>query len=726
MNINRIIVCTLAVLTLLISVTNVSALVIEKSLKQMTIESDTIITGKVVNKESYRKNDKIFTDVTVLVGENIKGKTENKIIVQVPGGVVGDIYAQVSDVPLFENNEDVLLFLKGNKVVGWNQGKYTISNDKIIGVDKSVTEFIDNIRQASAENGKNDVEISVASEKIDAGSAIRLPVYDPGFSSGALTNIKSEGFEGTFPNSWKLSGKPTWCSTNFRFFSGKQSGWNACGGSGGVPAGSLYPNNMNSTMIYGPFSLVGATNASVTFNIWTDTEPFFDKFLYMASTNGTNFYGYGISGNNTPWKSVTFDLRNVYELGDLRGQPNVWIAFIFKSDGSGQDYGTFLDDIHIQKDLTTSTAPHITNITPDSGSAKAIELKNTTAAENSTQVTITGSNFGSLEGKAKFWRVGGLSYNATILSWTDSRIVAKVPGGISSYSKPDGTGNVLILKDDGTPSDNYGYFRVTYSYMGGRWPGSSVTYKINPNTPDTDGELAAVKAAANMWNNAGANFRFKYGGLSNKTGVSIDGENSIIWVNYDTDSIATTTTIWNLTDLSKIIENDMEFNDLTYDWSNDGSLTGMDVQTIATHELGHFLGFYDMYGTADEAKIMIGFSDEGTIKRKLTKDDIRGIKEIYGSKSIKVNYPNGRETWVRGNTYTINWSSKGNLGPDVRIQLLKNKTVVEVVTSSTPNDGSYDWIVPSNRTAGNDYKIRVTSRSNSAYKDASNKNFTIE
>lgn len=154
MNINRIIVCTLAVLTLLISVTNVSALVIEKSLKQITIESDTIITGKVVNKESYRENGKIFTDVTVLVEENIKGKTENKIIVQVPGGVVGDIYAQVSDVPLFENNEDVLLFLKGNKVAGWNQGKYTISNDKIIGNDKSVTEFIDNIKQASAENGK--------------------------------------------------------------------------------------------------------------------------------------------------------------------------------------------------------------------------------------------------------------------------------------------------------------------------------------------------------------------------------------------------------------------------------------------------------------------------------------------------------------------------------------------------------------------------------------------
>lgn len=727
MNINQIILCVLALLALLISISvpNAAALVVEKSLDQMTIESDTIITGKIVNKESYREKGKIFTDVTVLVGENIKGKTENKIIVQVPGGVVGDIYAQVSDVPMFENNEEVLLFLKENKVVGWNQGKYKIKNDKIEENDKSVTEFIDNIKQALAENGKNDVEIRAASEKLDAGSARQIPVYDPEFRSGmenSLTTIKSEGFEGIFPNTWSISGNPPWCSTNFRFFSGKQSGWNACGGSEGVQAGGLYPNNMNSRMVYGPFSLVGATNASVTFKLWSDTEPFFDEFLYMASTDGTNFYGYGISGNYTPWKSKTFDLRNVYMLGDLRGQPNVWIAFFFKSDGSGQDYGTFLDDIYIDKDFTTTTAPHITNITPGSGSAKALELNSITASANSTQVTITGSNFGSLEGEVKFWSIGGISYNATIVSWTDSKIVVKIPGGISSYFKPDETGNIQIIKDDGTPGDNYGNFRVTYSYMGARWPGSNLTYKINPNTPDTDGELAAVKAAAKIWNNAGGNFELKYGGLSNKTGVSQDGENSIIWVNYDTGSIATTTTYWNLGDFNTIVENDMEFNDLMLDWSTNGTLTRMDVQTIATHELGHFLGFADMYGTADNAKIMNGYGSEGNIKRKLTKDDIRGIKEIYGSKSIKIKYPNGQETWVRGNEYSIKWSHKGNLGPDVKIQLLKNGSVVHLITPSTPNDGSYDWIVSSK--PGNDYKIRVTS--NSAYKDSSNKNFTIE
>ena len=146
----------------------------------------------------------------------------------------------------------------------------------------------------------------------------------------------------------------------------------------------------------------------------------------------------------------------------------------------------------------------------------------------------------------------------------------------------------------------------------------------------------------------------------------------------------------------------------TQDWGNDGSLIRMDVQTIATHELGHFLGFADMYGTADNAKIMNGYGSEGNIKRKLTKDDISGIKGIYGSKSIKVKYPNGQETWVRGNAYTIKWSYKGNLGPDVKIQLLKNGSVVGVITSSTPNDGSYDWTSSIKKNPGIDYKIRVT------------------
>ena len=67
----------------------------------------------------------------------------------------------------------------------------------------------------------------------------------------------------------------------------------------------------------------------------------------------------------------------------------------------------------------------------------------------------------------------------------------------------------------------------------------------------------------------------------------------------------------------------------------------------------------------------------------------------------------------------------GTTGKKVTIQLLKNGRVVRTVASSTPNDGSQTWTIPKTQTRGKDYKIRIKSTSNSAYKDTSDKNFRI-
>lgn len=93
--------------------------------------------------------------------------------------------------------------------------------------------------------------------------------------------------------------------------------------------------------------------------------------------------------------------------------------------------------------------------------------------------------------------------------------------------------------------------------------------------------------------------------------------------------------------------------------------------------------------------------------------------------SLTVTSPNGAESWAKGTTHTITWSSIGTPGSYVKIELLKTGTVNKVITSSTANDGSYSWSVPSTQTAGTDYKIRVTSTSNSAILDSSNNAFAI-
>ena len=97
---------------------------------------------------------------------------------------------------------------------------------------------------------------------------------------------------------------------------------------------------------------------------------------------------------------------------------------------------------------------------------------------------------------------------------------------------------------------------------------------------------------------------------------------------------------------------------------------------------------------------------------------------------LTVTVPNGSEPWSRGSTYTIRWNYAGNPGSNVKIELLKGGALNRTISSSTSiggsGSGSYSWKVPSNQTVGSDYTIRVTSTSNSNYKDASNANFTIQ
>ncbi len=125
---------------------------------------------------------------------------------------------------------------------------------------------------------------------------------------------------------------------------------------------------------------------------------------------------------------------------------------------------------------------------------------------------------------------------ACVDSWSDTVIHARVPGGASS-------GNVNVITNDGT--SNGVYFTTTYSYGGGRWPSGSYpepmseVYEVNANCGDTTGELAAIQAAAQTWNNVtDSDFYFRYGGTTSATGPGYNGHNEIMWVADTGGSIA--------------------------------------------------------------------------------------------------------------------------------------------------------------------------------------------
>lgn len=107
-------------------------------IKILSEKADVILTGKVAQQTSSWNENKtrIYTHATIQVEDYIKGNNSgNTVTVTYPGGEVGDIGEMYSHMPSFENNEEVLLFLKKDskntsfKVINGEDGKITVTTD---------------------------------------------------------------------------------------------------------------------------------------------------------------------------------------------------------------------------------------------------------------------------------------------------------------------------------------------------------------------------------------------------------------------------------------------------------------------------------------------------------------------------------------------------------------------------------------------------------------------
>jgi hypothetical protein len=266
---------------------------------------------------------------------------------------------------------------------------------------------------------------------------------------------------------------------------------------------------------------------------------------------------------------------------------------------------------------------------------------NPVAAGIGATITIAGSGFGDTKGSVSFFYCAGEPrIPATVIdSWSDTRIVCEVPVDIiNGYAASPGTGPLIVTTSDGdSTSSNLG---ITFGYGLFRWkadpskyPNTQVTYRVHPGSVKLAHEL--VVAAVEVWNDAGADFRFVDGGVSSSPVLPKDGHNDLFWAGGLPDGvIAAASTYYNAS--GYLVECNVQFSTASrFSWGDgsDGSNKTMDIESIALHETGHWLFLRDLYSKDDASKVMYGYSDSGSasVKRTLSAGDLAGIRWIYGT-----------------------------------------------------------------------------------------------
>ena len=292
----------------------------------------------------------------------------------------------------------------------------------------------------------------------------------------------------------------------------------------------------------------------------------------------------------------------------------------------------------------------------------------TISAGTDSILTVSGNGFGSSRGTDDYptiaFRYRGNNYmfdNSKIISWSDTQIQAEVfTGSIggNSYSPGSWNDTVAFINGSGDMESSYS-LSVPFGYGQAKWSSPSVPYYIN-TTGAPSGSEVALRAAANTWNGAGANFSFDYGGSTSR-GRGQDGQNVLSFTDLGSDTIIAQTTTYSNRGI--ITESDIQFN-TGFVWSTDTPTPNdkMDLQSIAVHELGHWLRLLDLYGANDAARVMYGFSSNGKMKRNLTSGDQAGIQWIYpaGSNCSYSIFPTNQSFTASGGTDTVNVTTNSN------------------------------------------------------------------
>ena len=102
-----------------------------------------------------------------------------------------------------------------------------------------------------------------------------------------------------------------------------------------------------------------------------------------------------------------------------------------------------------------------------------------------------------------------------------------------------------------------------------------------------------------------------------------------------------------------------------------------------------------------------------------TLSTVRNFRQHISNATITVTSPVSGNSWTKGSTHNITWTKTGTQSSNIKINVFKNSissgNFVEQLTG--PNNGSYNWTVPSSYTSGN-YILRIKTTDNKVYDDS--------
>ena len=234
----------------------------------------------------------------------------------------------------------------------------------------------------------------------------------------------------------------------------------------------------------------------------------------------------------------------------------------------------------------------------------------------------------------------GVLISLTVLSLSGIAVAVQDQNTNAQKGKNEGLEKIEFIhyKKDFTKPENGRTPKVPscYKLMKVKWNNLPVNYVINPTNSQSLGETfitSAVNVSAETWDAATSQelMNDNYT-IDNNVAYGVqDFKNAIVFGNYSTSGVIAVTSIWRNPATKSIVEFDIMFDT---DWAwGDAILnpTAMDLQDIATHELGHGIGLDDIYNSDCSAATMYGYSDYGEIsKRTLEQPDIKGLQVLYG------------------------------------------------------------------------------------------------